>query len=127
LPEFARHVAWFIEHRPELAALISRWHDEGMGDRRMLALVHGDRMRALLARMLDPNEFLSDYGIRALSRVHLEHPFVIETDGVEHEVRYEPAESSTALFGGNSNWRGPIWFPVNFLIVRALERYQAYY
>ena len=127
LPEFRKHVEWFIEHKPELASLISRWHEGGMGDRRMLALVHGDRMRSLLARMLDPDEFLSDYGIRALSRVHLEHPYAVDVDGTRHEVRYEPAESSTGLFGGNSNWRGPIWFPVNFLIVRALERYYTYY
>ena len=127
LPEFRRHVEWFMEHRPELASLISRWHQQGSGERRMLALVRGHRMKRLLARMLDPNEFLSDYGIRALSRVHLADPYVMEVDGSRYEVRYEPAESSTGLFGGNSNWRGPIWFPVNFLFVRALERYYVYY
>ncbi len=82
---------------------------------------------ALLARMLDPNEFLSEYGIRAISRYHLEHPYRLEVDGSVHEVRYEPGESSTGLFGGNSNWRGPIWFPINFLLVEAIQKFHHYY
>ena len=84
-------------------------------------------MKRLLKRMVDPQEFLSEYGIRAVSRYHLEHPYRLELDGSVHEVRYEPAESSTGLFGGNSNWRGPIWFPINFLIIEALQKFHHYY
>ena len=98
-----------------------------MGERRLLALVRGHRMKRLLARMLDPQEFLSDYGIRAISRYHLDRPYRLEVNGSVHEVRYEPGESSTGLFGGNSNWRGPIWFPINFLIVEALQKFHHYY
>ena len=98
-----------------------------MGERRLLALVRGHRMKRLLARMLDPGEFLSEYGIRAISRYHLEQPYRLEVDGSVHEVRYEPGESSTGLFGGNSNWRGPIWFPINFLLVEALQKFHHYY
>jgi hypothetical protein len=127
LPGFARRMAWFLEHRPDLAALVSRWQEPGMGERRLLALVRGHRMKLLLRRMLDPEEFLSDFGIRAISRYHLAHPFRIELGGEMHEVRYEPGESSTWLFGGNSNWRGPVWFPINFLIVEALQKFHHYY
>jgi hypothetical protein len=84
-------------------------------------------MKRLLKRMLDPQEFLSEYGIRAISHCHLEHPYRLEVHGSVHEVRYEPAESSTGLFGGNSNWRGPIWFPINFLIVEAIQKFHHYY
>jgi hypothetical protein len=118
---------WFLSHKPDLAALVSRWQEPGMGERRLLALVRGHRMKRLLARMLDPNESLSDYGIRAISRYHLDHPYRLEVNGSVHEVRYEPGESSTGLFGGNSNWRGPIWFPINFLLVEALQKFHHYY
>jgi hypothetical protein len=127
LPGFKRRMEWFLNHRPDLAALVSRWEEPGMGERRLLALVRGHRMKRLLKRTLDPAEFLSDYGVRAISRFHLEHPYRVELDGSVHEVRYEPAESSTGLFGGNSNWRGPIWFPINFLIVEALQKFHHYY
>jgi len=127
LPGFKRRMDWFLNHRPDLAGLVSRWQEPGMGERRLLALVRGHRMKRLLKRMLDPEEFLSDYGIRAISRFHLEHPYRFELDGAVHEVRYEPAESSTGLFGGNSNWRGPIWFPINFLLVEALQKFHHYY
>jgi hypothetical protein len=127
LPGFARRMKWFLEHRPDLAALVSRWHEPGEGDRRLLALVRGHRMKRLLCRMLDPREFLSEYGVRAVSRFHLEHPYRLELAGAVHEVRYEPAESSTELFGGNSNWRGPIWFPINFLLIEALQKFHHYY
>ena len=93
----------------------------------MLAILNEDKLRRVLARMLDPNEFFSDYGIRALSRVHLENPYIFWVGGNSFRVDYEPAESSTDLFGGNSNWRGPIWFPINFLIVRALIVLYSYY
>jgi hypothetical protein len=127
LPHFRRRMDWFLTHRPDLASLVSRWHEPGMGDRRLMALARGHRMKALLKRMLDPAEFLSDFGIRALSRYHLEHPYRLELDGMSYQVRYEPGESSTGLFGGNSNWRGPIWLPINFLLIEALRRFHHYY
>jgi hypothetical protein len=127
LPDFRRRLEWFLENRPELASLVSHWHVEGEHQRRLLALVRGHRMKALLARMLDPEEFLSHHGIRSVSRHHLDHPYAIEHDGVTHEVRYEPGESSSYLFGGNSNWRGPIWFPINFLLIEALQKFHHYY
>ena len=127
LPGFAGRMQWFLDHKPDMASLVSRWHEPGLGDRRLLALVRGHRMKRLLKRMLDPDEFLSDYGVRALSKYHLEHPYRIELAGQVHEVRYEPAESSSFLFGGNSNWRGPIWFPINFLLIEALQKFHHYY
>ena len=127
LPNFRRRMDWFLNHKPDLAALVSRWQEPGMGERRLLALVRGHRMKRLLARMLDPDEFLSEFGIRAISRHHLEQPYRLEVNGSVHEVRYEPGESSTGLFGGNSNWRGPIWFPINFLLVEALQKFHHYY
>ncbi|HEY6056801.1 MAG TPA: hypothetical protein VIV06_02165, partial [Candidatus Limnocylindrales bacterium] len=99
----------------------------GVGQRRLLALVRGHRMKLLLRRMLDPDEFLSPYGVRALSRYHLDHPYVLDIDGSRHEVRYEPAESRSGLFGGNSNWRGPVWFPINYLLIEALQKFHHYY
>jgi len=98
-----------------------------MGERRLLALVRGHRMKALLERMLDPEEFLSDFGVRSLSRYHRDHPYELNLAGQTWQVAYEPAESRTALFGGNSNWRGPIWFPINFLLIEALQRFHHYY
>lgn len=92
-----------------------------------MAFAPRDKLERILRPMLDPAEFLSDYGLRALSRYHLDHPYVFYTDGRAHEVRYEPAESSTGLFGGNSNWRGPIWFPLNYLMIEALQKYHHYY
>jgi hypothetical protein len=127
LPEFRATLEWFLEHRPELAALVSRWHEPGMGERRLLALCRGHRMKRVLRRMLDEAEFLSPYGVRALSRYHLEHPYVLQLDGIAHTVRYVPGESDSGLFGGNSNWRGPVWFPVNYLIIEALQQFHHYY
>jgi hypothetical protein len=127
LPFFKRHMEWFLENRPELAALISRWHEPGAGERRLVALVRGHRMKRLLKRMLDPDEFLSDYGIRALSKYHEGHPFILHANGMEYAVRYQPAESHSGLFGGNSNWRGPIWFPLNHLLIESLQRFHHYY
>ena len=98
-----------------------------MRERRLFALVRGHRMKRLLERMLDPGEFLSPNGIRALSRVHLDHPYVLDIEGMRHEVRYEPAESQSGLFGGNSNWRGPIWLPINYLLIEALQKFHHYY
>jgi hypothetical protein len=127
LPHFREHLEWFLDHRPEMASLISRWHEPGLGERRLVALVRGHRMKCLLKRMLDPTEFLGDFGIRALSKYHESHPYVLSVNGTEYTVQYEPAESTTGLFGGNSNWRGPIWFPINLLFVETLQRFHHYY
>jgi hypothetical protein len=125
-PGFARRLGWFLRNRPALAGLVASWERRGVEGRRLLALVEPDRARALLGRMLDESEFLSPYGIRGLSRYHLDHPYAMDLDGVRHEIRYEPAESQTNLFGGNSNWRGPVWFPINFLLIEALQKYHHY-
>ena len=127
LPEFKARLEWFLEHRPQLASLVSRWHEPGMGERRLLALVRGHRMKRLLKRMLDPEEFLGDYGIRGISKYHAEHPYVCRVDGMQYVVAYDPGESSSGLFGGNSNWRGPIWFPINFLLIETLQKFHHYY
>jgi hypothetical protein len=127
LPNFRRRMAWFLSHRPDLASLVSRWHVPGTEDRRLFALARGHRMKRLLKRMLDPEEFLSEYGIRALSRYHLDRPYQLDVNGSVYEVRYEPGESSTGLFGGNSNWRGPVWVPINFLLIEALRKFHHYY
>jgi hypothetical protein len=126
-PEFKGRLEWFLNHRPDLAGLVSRWQEPGIGETRLVALVRGHRMKRLLKRALDPNEFLSDYGVRALSKVHERNPYVLRVDGVDHVVRYEPAESRSGLFGGNSNWRGPIWFPVNYLLIESIQRFHHYY
>ena len=116
LPGFKRRLQWFIENRPGLSEHIeTQSTDEG--PQRFLSLVNRHRLKRVLRYMLDENEFLSPYGIRALSRYHRDHPYTLKVDGTEYRVDYEPAESSTGLFGGNSNWRGPIWFPVNFLLM----------
>lgn len=130
LPDFRGRLEWFLEHRPDMAGLVSRWHLPGAGDRRLLALVRGHRMKRLLARALDPAEFLSEYGVRSLSKHHQQNPYLLRLDGIDesvHEVRYEPAESHTPLFGGNSNWRGPVWFPINYLLIEALQKFHYYY
>jgi hypothetical protein len=127
VPRFREHLDWFLNHRPDLAALVSHWNVPGAGERRLLSLLRGHRMKALLRRMLDPEEFLSDYGVRAVSRYHRTHPFEYRVDGRALRVDYEPSESRSRLFGGNSNWRGPIWFPVNFLIIESLQKFHHYY
>ncbi len=127
VPNFRARMEWFLNHRPDLAKLVSRWYEPGMGERRLLSLLRGHRMKALLKRMLDPAEFLSDYGVRAVSHYHLEHPYIFWVNGTPLTVDYEPAESRSRLFGGNSNWRGPVWFPVNFLIIESLQRFHHYY
>jgi hypothetical protein len=127
LPDFKRRMTWFLKYRPKLAALVSHWQEPGMGERRLLSLLRGHRMKRLLRRMLDDGEFLSPYGVRALSRHHAAHPYVFETEGERYTVEYLPAESSTGLFGGNSNWRGPIWFPVNYLIIESLQKFHFFF
>jgi hypothetical protein len=127
LPDFKRRLEWFLAYRPNLAALVSHWNEEGRGHRRLLSLLRGHRMKRLLKRLLDETEFLSPYGVRALSRVHADSPYVYRHAGMDLTVRYQPAESDSGLFGGNSNWRGPIWFPVNFLIIESLQKFHHYY
>ncbi|MEP6753745.1 MAG: glucosidase, partial [Candidatus Dormiibacterota bacterium] len=126
LTEFATRTKWFADHRPDLNAVIQHIHDPGHAGWRMLSIVSPDRLRRILSRMLDPAEFLSDHGIRALSRYHLEHPCNMDLGGVMASMTYEPAESRTAVFGGNSNWRGPVWMPVNYLLVEVLRVYHRY-
>ena len=127
LPEFRAGLLAVLERRPELASLISRWSVPGAGDRRLLSLLRGHRMKRLLARMLDPAEFLSPFGIRALSGRHRDHPFELDIDGARLTVGYEPGEGLSTAFGGNSNWRGPVWMPVNFLLIDSLHEFQRYY
>ena len=127
VPQFAQRLGWFLNYRPDLAALVSHWNEDGRGHRRLLSLLRGHRMKRLLRRMLDETEFLSSYGVRALSRVHAEQPYVFRVDGMDLSVRYQPAESDSGLFGGNSNWRGPIWFPVNYLLIESLQKFHHYY
>ncbi|MBM4242258.1 MAG: glucosidase [Deltaproteobacteria bacterium] len=127
LPEFKQRLEWFLENRPDMAGLVSRWTDPGAGERRLLAIVRGHRMKCVLQRMLDETEYLSPYGIRSLSRYHRDHPYVYAFDGARYEVAYQPAESTSGLFGGNSNWRGPIWFPVNYLLIESLQQFHWYY
>ncbi len=127
VPKFAARMEWFLQYRPDLATLISRWQQPGVGERKLLSLLRGHRMKALLKRMLDPAEFLSEFGVRSLSRYHLAHPLDDSVNGSHLELAYEPAESRSRLFGGNSNWRGPIWLPVNYLIIESLQKFHYYY
>jgi len=127
LDGFRRRMEWFIHNRKDLTASIACMQRTGEGERRLLSIVDEDQLRSILSYMLDEEEFLSPYGIRAVSRYHKHHPYTMSVEGHEHRVDYEPAESSTGLFGGNSNWRGPIWFPLNYLIIESLQKYHYYY
>jgi hypothetical protein len=127
LPGFKRRMEWFIENRPDLTENVACMRTRGMAERRLLAIANRDQLRRILQYMLDENEFLSPYGIRALSRFHKDHPYVLRVNGSEHRVDYEPAESGTGLFGGNSNWRGPIWFPTNYLLIESLQKFHYYF
>ena len=128
LPDFARRLRWTLKNRPELARLVSYWSERGKEERRLLSLLRGHRMKALLRRMLDETEFLSAHGVRSLSRYHLDHPYVLDgVGGDPQSVTYLPGTSDSGLFGGNSNWRGPVWMPVNFLLIEGLRRFAAYY
>ena len=123
----AQQMEWFLNDRPDLAGQVSHWNVPGAGERRLLSLIRGHRMNAVLRRMLDPDEFLADYGVRSVSRYHKAHPFTYRVDGHALQLDYEPGESRSRLFGGNSNWRGPVWFPVNFLIIESLQKFHHYY
>jgi hypothetical protein len=126
LPAFKRRMQWFIENRQDLSDYIETETTDELHVRRFLSLVNRKRLRHVLRYMLDENEFLSPYGIRALSRFHKDHPYIFPVNGSQHRVDYEPAESSSGLFGGNSNWRGPIWFPPNFLLIESLQKFHFY-
>ena len=127
LPDFSARTHWFLDHRPHLARLVSRWREASAEERHLLSLLRGHRMKRLLSRMLDELAFLSEFGVRSLSKHHEQHPYVFKHAGRQFEVRYVPGDSNSGAFGGNSNWRGPIWMPVNFLIIEALQRFHSYY
>ena len=127
VPHFAARMRWFLDYRPDLARLVSHFQESGKEERRLLALLRRHRLGRVLTRVLDESEFLSPYGVRALSRYHLAHPYELDLDGRKFSISYQPGESESGLFGGNSNWRGPIWFPVNFMIIEALRRFEHYY
>jgi len=127
LPELKKRTEWFLQNRPDLTDEIACMQRQGKRNRLMLAIVNQDRLRRILRVMLSENEFLSDYGIRALSRFHKANPYSFEIEGKNYQVGYEPAESTTGMFGGNSNWRGPIWFPMNFLLIESLQKFDFYY
>ena len=127
MPEFALHLQTLLTDKPELANLVSRWNIKGKDEKHLLSLLRGHRVKKILEKMLDENEFLSDFGVRALSKYHKDHPYELLADGIKLSISYVPGESNTNLFGGNSNWRGPVWMPVNFLIIESLQRFHFYY
>ena len=126
-PEIQERFAWFMDERPELVASVHDPRQRGVAGRRLSSILNEKRLRRVLAKMLDENEFLSPHGLRSISRYHAEHPYVISAGGQVQQVAYLPAESDSGAFGGNSNWRGPVWMPVNVLVLRALLRYHEYY
>jgi hypothetical protein len=127
LPNFKQRLEWFEANRPELSENVACFTAPCTGSRRLLAIVRQEKLKRILEKMLDEAEFLSDYGIRALSRFHNDHPYTFYVNGNEYRVNYEAAESSTGLFGGNSNWRGPVWFPVNFLLLESIQKFHHYF
>lgn len=127
LPNFTKRMDWILKNKPQLANLVSHWEVEGQGGKHLMSILRKTRLTRILKRMADENEFLSDFGIRSMSKVYAEEPFKFTVDGQDFTVRYTPAESDSRMFGGNSNWRGPIWFPINFLIVESLQRFFYYY
>ena len=127
LPGFRRRMQWFIDNHPEFREHLEIVDKPGGGTRRLLSIVTREQLPRVLRFMLDESEFLSPHGIRAISQYHREHPYVVHVNGMEHRVDYEPAESSSGLFGGNSNWRGPVWFPINYLLIESLQRFHHFY
>lgn len=127
LPVFNRRLHWFVDNRPHLSGHMASVHRPGQGERRLLAILTRDQLVRVLHRLLDEDEFLSDYGIRSLSKHYRQNPYTLHLNGQYHTIRYTPAESDSGLFGGNSNWRGPIWFPINYLIIEALQKFHHYY
>ncbi len=126
-PGFAGRLQWLLTHRKDLAGLVSHPQEPGKQDRLLLSLLRATRMTAILTRMLETTEFLSDHGIRAVSKVHEEVPYVVDLGGTHAMVDYEPAESTSGLFGGNSNWRGPVWMPINYLLIDSLYEFERFY
>ena len=130
LPKFAARMRWVLDNRPDLSNLVSRWFEPGRGERRLLSLLRGHRMKALFRRLLDPNEFLADHGVRSLSKFHKDNPYQFHMGGSGGEVLtvdYQPGEATIPNFGGNSNWRGPIWLPMNYLLIESLYKFHHYY
>ncbi|MEH1840684.1 MAG: glucosidase [Nostoc sp.] len=127
LSGFRQRSDWFIKNRPDLTSGIACMHTTGEHQRRLLAILDGKKLKRILERMLDEREFLSPYGIRSVSKFHAAHPFIMHVNDQEYQVDYEPAESTNNLFGGNSNWRGPIWFPMNYLLIDALYHFHQYF
>lgn len=127
LPMLTERLDWFMQQRPDLVNLVSRWKDTKGDQQHLFSLLRGHRMKLLLRRMLDTSEFLSDYGIRSISKIYDENPYQYFLNGADYSVKYTPAESDSSMFGGNSNWRGPIWMPINYLLVEALYRFHEYY
>ncbi|PUZ23257.1 glucosidase [Chitinophaga parva] len=127
LPAFTAHMSWFLRHRPDLAAMVSRWYEEGSDEKHLLSLLRGHRMKRILLRVLDEDEFLSPHGVRSLSKYHLTQPYEYKFNGEKMRIRYVPGDSDSNMFGGNSNWRGPVWIPINYLMVMSLRRFHAYY
>src|SRR5262250_3914544 len=123
---FKRRMQWFIDNHPDVPEHIEMTQRSARGMRRLLSLVNRKHLKRVLFRMLDETEFFSDHGIRSLTRFHNEHPYEVHVNGNVNQVDYEPEESTTGLFGGNSNWRGPIWFPVNYLLIESLQKFHHY-
>ena len=127
LPQFEERMRWFLKQRPELARLVSHFSDMNQHDFRLLSLMRRDRMNRVLSRMLDENEFLSDYGVRSVSRYYKDHPYTLQQMDEARTITYEPGEGRTRLYGGNSNWRGPIWMPINYMIIQSLYKFDTFY
>jgi hypothetical protein len=126
-PIFRKRMDWFTANRPDLAALVSRWDEKSSTGKHLISLLRGYRMKGILRYMLDENEFLSPHGIRSVSKYHLNNPFTANINGTQFSIKYLPAESDSGMFGGNSNWRGPVWMPLNYLIIESLNDYYLYY
>jgi len=127
LPNFKRRMEWFLRHHPDVAEHVDMSRVTPQGPRLLLTIANRQKLERIYRYVFDENEFFSPFGVRALSKFHLDHPYVLTVDGQSHSVNYEPAESTTDLFGGNSNWRGPIWFPTNFLLIESMQRVHYYY
>jgi hypothetical protein len=127
LPGFQRRMQWFLDNMPGFASRVDSSQSSPNGPRRLLSLVDQKQLVRIMSRMTDREEFFSPHGIRSLSKYHAAHPYVLAVDGSEHRVDYEPGESQTGMFGGNSNWRGPVWFPLNFLMIESLQKFHYYY
>jgi hypothetical protein len=127
LPAFTRRMQWFLNHHPDVAEHVDMSRHTDQGPRLLLTIANRQKLERIYRYMFDENEFFSPYGVRALSKFHQDHPFVLKVDGQQHSVNYEPAESTTDIFGGNSNWRGPVWFPTNFLLIESMQRVHYYY